>query len=90
MNERAARLTAAANAKLSYYDWVRLRLRVAETESAIARTQAQLDNLKKLEAGGRVARADVLARMPFWRTQNFSCDVVVLKRLLLASDCTFK
>ena len=65
INERAARLTAAANAKLSYYDWVRVRLRVAETESAIARAQAQLDNLKKLQAGGRVARADVLRQDAF-------------------------
>src|SRR5690606_12591521 len=46
-------------------DWVRLRLRVAETESAIARAKAQLDNLKKLQAGGRVARADVLRQDAF-------------------------
>lgn len=64
-NEEAARLQAAAQARLAYYDWVATRLRLAEIRSAIKRAEAQLDNLKQLQSGGRVSRADVLRQDAF-------------------------
>ena len=63
--EKAERLNAAANGRLSYYQWVRARLKMAEAESSIRRAQAQLDDLKALAAGGRVSRADVLRQDAF-------------------------
>lgn len=65
LNEQAARLTAAANARLSYYEWVRTRLRVAEAESSMKRAAAQLEDLRHQQEGGRAARADVLRQDAF-------------------------
>src|SRR5690606_23728247 len=60
LQEQAARVNAAANARLAYYDWVRARMRMVEAQKAIERSQAQLQTLKDLAAAGRAARADVL------------------------------
>lgn len=65
LNQKAARLSAAANARVSYYEWVRTRLRVAEAESSVKRAGAQLEDLRRLQAGGRAARADVLRQDAF-------------------------
>ncbi len=65
LNEEAAKLNAGANARLRYYEWVRAKLRVRETKKALVRAQAQLENLRVLQGGGRVARADVLRQEAF-------------------------
>ena len=65
LNEKAARLNAAANARLAYYDWVRSKLRVKEAQKALERAQAQLENLSNLAEAGRVAQVDVLRQKAY-------------------------
>jgi hypothetical protein len=40
-SEKAARVNASANARLTYYDWVRTRLKKVEARQSIARAEAQ-------------------------------------------------
>jgi outer membrane protein TolC len=63
--ENAARVNAAANARLAYYDWVRAKLKVVEAEKSIKRAQAQLETLRDLNEAGRAPRADVLRQDAF-------------------------
>lgn len=65
LNQKAARLNAAANARLTYYEWVRAVLGAAEAERSIQRAEAQLADLKRLQGAGRVSRADVLRQDAF-------------------------
>src|SRR5690606_8742930 len=65
LNQKAARLNAAANARLTYYEWVRAVLEAAEAERTIQRAEAQLADLKRLQGAGRVSRADVLRQDAF-------------------------
>ncbi len=65
LNEQAAQLSAAANARLAYYEWVRARLRVREANKSLERSRAQLENLRRLASAGRAARADVLRQEAF-------------------------
>lgn len=63
--EQAARVNAAANARLAYYDWVRAKLKVVEADKSIKRAQAQLQTLQDLSQAGRIPRADVLRQDAF-------------------------
>lgn len=65
LEERAARVTAAANAKLGYYDWVRARLQGVLAEQALVQAGAQLARMRALYAVGRTAEADLLQSEAF-------------------------
>lgn len=92
LNKRAARLNAAANARLAYYEWARTRLRVAEAKSSVERARAQLENLRRLQEGGRVARADVLRQDAFLANAELNLrraetrEVVASKSLQVLMD----
>ncbi len=59
-NERAARLKAAADAKNSYYQWVRARLQALVAEESLAQNQSQLLDTQRTFQAGTASRADVL------------------------------
>lgn len=65
LNEKAARVSAAANARLAYYDWVRVKLAQGESDKSLHRAREQHKLLQNLYAAGRVARADVLRQDAF-------------------------
>lgn len=65
LNEKAARVSAAANARLAYYDWVGTKLGQGEAEKALERAREQYELLQNLQAAGRTARADVLRQDAF-------------------------
>lgn len=65
LEERAARVTAASNAKLAFYDWVRARLETVLAEQALATAMAQLDRMRALFGVGRAAEADLLQAQAF-------------------------
>lgn len=65
MEERAARVAAGAQAKLSYYDWARARLQLVVVEQSLEQAKAQLQRLRNYFAAGRVAEADVLQSEAF-------------------------
>jgi outer membrane protein TolC len=65
LEERAARVTAASNAKLSYYDWVRSRLEAVLAEQALEQASAQLARMNTLYGVGRAAEADLLQAQAF-------------------------
>jgi outer membrane protein TolC len=65
LDEQAARVTSAANAKLSYYDWVRARLQRVLAEQALSQASAQLARMRALQGVGRAAEADVLQAQAF-------------------------
>jgi outer membrane protein TolC len=60
LNERAARLTAAADAKLTYYAWVRAQLGQVVSEQTVSQAQETLRQTRVSFEGGRLSRADVL------------------------------
>jgi outer membrane protein TolC len=65
LTERAARVSAASNARLAYYEWVRAKLAQGEADKSLERAKEQYKLLQNLAAGGRVARADVLRQDAF-------------------------
>src|SRR5690606_25003741 len=65
MEERAARVAAGAQAKLSYYDWARAGLQLVVVEQSLEQAKAQLQRLRNYFAAGRVAEADVLQSEAF-------------------------
>lgn len=65
LNEKAARVSAAANARLAYYDWVRAKLAQGEADKSLHRAREQHKLLQDLHSAGRVARADVLRQDAF-------------------------
>jgi outer membrane protein TolC len=65
LEERSARLTAAANAKLGYYDWVRARLARVLAAQSLEQAQRQLQLARSLASVGRSAQADVLQAQAF-------------------------
>jgi outer membrane protein TolC len=65
LEERAARVTAASNAKLSFYDWVRARLETVLAEQALSTAMAQLERMRALFGVGRAAEADLLQAQAF-------------------------
>jgi outer membrane protein TolC len=56
----AEKLRVAADARISYYDWVRARLSVIVAEQALAQAQAHLADANKGLAAGTLSQADVL------------------------------
>jgi outer membrane protein TolC len=65
LEERAARVTAASNAKLAFYDWVRARLETVLAEQALSTANAQLERMRALFGVGRAAEADLLQAQAF-------------------------
>jgi outer membrane protein TolC len=65
LEERAARITSASNAKLAYYDWVRTRLEAIVAEQALGQASAQLERMRALYSVGRAAQADLLQAQAF-------------------------
>jgi outer membrane protein len=58
---RAARLSAAMQAKILYYGWARARLQEVVAAQSVEQTRSQHEVAKAAFAGGRSSRADVLA-----------------------------
>lgn len=65
LEEQAARVTSASNAKLAYYDWVRTRLEKVVSEQALSEAGAQLARMQALYSVGRAAQADLLQAQAF-------------------------
>jgi outer membrane protein TolC len=65
LEEQAARVTAASNAKIAYYDWVRTRLETVVSEQALSEAGAQLARMQALYSVGRAAQADLLQAQAF-------------------------
>lgn len=65
LEEHAARVTSASNAKLAYYDWVRTRLEAVVAEQALSEARAQLVRMQALYSVGRAAQADLLQAQAF-------------------------
>lgn len=65
LEQRAARVTAASNAKLGYYDWVRARLQGVLAAQALTQASAQLARTRALYEVGRAAEADLLQGQAF-------------------------
>ena len=57
---QAEALTAAADGKIAYFNWVRARGAMVVTKEAIEQSQAHLEDAKKAFAVGLASRADVL------------------------------
>lgn len=71
LQEKAARVTAASNAKLLYYDWVRARLESVLADQALETARVQESRVRALFDVGRAARADLL------QAQAFEADAVL-------------
>jgi outer membrane protein TolC len=56
----AEKLKVAADARISYYDWVRARLSVIVAEQALAQAEAHLADANKGLSAGTLSQADVL------------------------------
>jgi outer membrane protein TolC len=65
LEEQAARVTSASNAKIAYYDWVRTRLEKVVSEQALSEAGAQLTRMQALYSVGRAAQADLLQAQAF-------------------------
>jgi outer membrane protein TolC len=65
LEERAARVTAAANGRIAYYDWVRMRLETVVAEHALSEAGEQLSRMQALHSVGRAAQADLLQAQAF-------------------------
>jgi outer membrane protein TolC len=60
LNERAQRLKTSADARSTYYSWVRARLSVVVSEQALAQADGHLKDAKSAFQVGTVSKADVL------------------------------
>jgi outer membrane protein TolC len=60
LSARAARLDAAAEATVTYYEWIRAELQVAVTTQLVAQVEANLRQVQALADVKRAATADVL------------------------------
>ncbi len=58
--KRATELDAATEARIAYYEWMRARLQVLVAQRQLAQVRTTLDQVKKLVAGDRLSRADLL------------------------------
>lgn len=65
LNQQTARTTAAANAKIAYYNWVQRKLETVVAEQSLTQAKAQLDRVEIYFKAGRVAEADVSASRAF-------------------------
>lgn len=82
LNEEAARLNAAAKARLHYYEWVRTRLRQVEAEQALQRARAQLSDLQGLAQAGQARRADVARQEVFIGTVTLGRDRAIAQEAI--------
>lgn len=81
LTEQAARVQAAAEARLAYYDWVRAELQVLVAQQSLQSAQAQLERVQRYFAAGRVAQADVP------QAEAFTANTELLyQQALTASD----
>lgn len=60
LSAKAARLTAATDAQVAYYEWIRAQLQVAVTTRLVAQVQSTLGQVQALADAQRAARGDVL------------------------------
>jgi len=87
LNEKAERVTTAANARLAYYDWSSAKLQAEETGKSVERAQKQKETLEAQLATGRAARADVLRADAFLANTELdkaraeSSEVIARERL---------
>lgn len=58
--KRATELDAATEARLAYYEWMRARLQVLVAQRQLTQVRTTLDQVKKLVAGDRLSKADLL------------------------------
>jgi outer membrane protein TolC len=80
LNEHAAQLKVATDAKVAYYTWVRARLQQVVAQAALEQAQEHLADIRPAYEVGSVSKADVLrfesqeasAQLLLERTQNAS------------------
>jgi outer membrane protein TolC len=60
INEKSAELTAAVDARVAYYEWVRAQLQVVVAARLLDQVTANLGQIRALADVSRVSRADVL------------------------------
>ncbi len=60
LDERAARVRSAAEAKLAYYSWTQAKLQEVLVAQTLAQARVRRDTTERLFAAGRAAQADVL------------------------------
>lgn len=65
LTEQATRAGVAANAKLTYYDWVRARLQRVLAEQALEQARAQQRRVSALLSAGRAADVDLQQALAF-------------------------
>ncbi len=58
--KRATELDAATEARVAYYEWMRARLQVLVAQRQLTQVRTTLDQVKKLVAGDRLSKADLL------------------------------
>jgi outer membrane protein TolC len=60
LNAKAARLTAAAQGRIAYYEWVRAELQSVVVAQSLGQAKANLERTRRAFGAGRASRADVL------------------------------
>lgn len=80
LNEQAQRLKTSADAKSTYYSWVRARLSVVVSEQALAQADGHLKDAKAAFQVGTVSKADVLRV----ESQLASAELLLLRSKNLA------
>lgn len=65
IDQKTARVRAAAEAKLAYYNWARSKLQTVVAKQSLQQAQERLRHTQRLFAAGRVAHADVLQAEAF-------------------------
>jgi outer membrane protein TolC len=61
VNQRAAALGAAADARVLFYNWVRARLQTVVAEQTLRQTEDHLHDVRNAFQAGQASRADVLS-----------------------------
>jgi outer membrane protein len=82
LGEQAARVSAAANAKLTYYDWVRARLEGVLSAQASSQAGAQSERVRALQSVGRAAQADLLQAQAFQADAQLAVSQSEVQRLI--------
>lgn len=60
LNEQAARLATATNAKVAYYAWVRAKLQVVVAQAAVEQSRDRLNDVRPAYNIGAASKADVM------------------------------
>jgi outer membrane protein TolC len=61
LTERASELTAASNARITYYGWARARLNLVVVEGALENARQHRNDVKAELAAGKASQADVMS-----------------------------